>query len=254
MNRIWLIKFFFSVNCVFLALSGAYAQNNPNSLIKSREVSDGDGIPVLIKHLPDWENRQNQATYILNQKDLQNALGNRPGLDKIEFASGTEAVTAPYEQGKLLLIEFSTPQASADADAKIKQELAESAAGSQIFYRRIGNYNVFLFDGSDESAANSLLDRIKYEKNVQWLGEDPFYLKRAERTLARGLSEVFIATVMVIVGGLGLAVLIGIGVGFMFYRWREQKRAGMKEFSDAGGMTRLNLDGFTPTPERLLED
>ena len=254
MKRVWFIKFSILICFVFSGFIAGYAQNATDTPIKSREVSDGDGIPVLIKHLPDWENTRNRATYILNQNDLQNALGNRPGLDLIEFASGTEAVTAPYDQGKLLLIEFSTPQASLDADAKINQKLAENGQNPPIFYRRIGNYNVFLFDGNDEAAANTLFNQIKYEKNVQWLGEDPFYLKRAERTLARGLSEVFIATVYVIVGGLGLAALAGIGVGFLFFRWREQKRAVMKEFSDAGGMTRLNLDGFTPTPDRLLED
>lgn len=254
MYKVWFIKFSVLICCVLAVFTGVFAQNATDAPIKSREVSDGDGIPVLIKHLPDWENTRNRATYILNQNDLRNALGVRPALDLIEFESGTEAVTAPYEQGKLLLIEFSTPQASVDADAKINQQLAANAGNPPIFYRRIGNYNVFLFDGNDEAAANALFDQIKYEKNVQWLGEDPFYLKRAERTLARGLSEVFIATVYVIVGGLGLAALAGIGVGFLFYRWREQKRAVMKEFSDAGGMTRLNLDGFTPAPDRLLEE
>lgn len=253
MKKIWLIKFSILICIGFSLFNAGYAQIN-SAPIKSREVSDGDGIPVLIKHLPDWENTRNSAVYILNRNDLQNALGNQPVFDSIEFESGTEAVTAPYNQGKLLLVEFSTPQASVDADAKIKQKLAQSEGNPPIFYRRIGNYNVFLFEGSDENAANALFEQIKYEKNVQWLGEDPFYLKRAERTLARGLSEVFIATVFVIVGGLGLSVLAGIGVGFIFYRLREQKRAGMKEFSDAGGMTRLNLDGFTPAPDRLLED
>lgn len=253
MKKTRTIRFSILIGFILALFNVGDAQIN-SATIKSREVSDGDGIPVLVKHLPDWENARNRATYILNQNDLQNALGNRPGFDSIEFESGTEAVTAPYDSGKLLLVEFSTPQSSADADAKITQKLAESGQNPPIFYRRIGNYNVFLFDSNDESVANALFDRIKYEKNVQWLGEDPFYLKRAERAMARGLSEVFIATVMWIVGGLGLSILTGIGVGFAFYRFREQQRAGMKEFSDAGGMTRLNLDGFTPAPDRLLKD
>ena len=246
-------KFSLLICSIFILFNAVSAQIN-SAPIKSREISDGDGIPVLMKHLPDWENARNRASYILNRDDLQNALGNQPVFDAVEFQSGTEAVTAPYEQGKLLIVEFSTPQASVDADAKIQQKLAQNGNSSPIYYRRIGNYNVFLFDGSDENAANTLFDQIKYEKNVQWLGEDPFYYKRAERTLARGLSEVFIATVLWIVGSLGLAVLAGIGAGFLFYRWREQKRGAMKEFSDAGGMTRLNLDGFTPSPDRLLEE
>ncbi|MCY7376495.1 MAG: hypothetical protein LH472_11060 [Pyrinomonadaceae bacterium] len=253
MEKIWLVKFLILICSILSIVNVSDAQTN-SAPVRSREVSDGDGIPVLTKHLPDWENARNRAVYILNRNDLQNALGECPVFDVIEFESGTEAVTAPYESGKLLIVEFSTPQASVDADGKIKQILSQSEQSPPILYRRIGNYNAFIFDSNDESAANALLDQIKYEKNVQWLGEDPFYFKRAERALAKGLSEVFIATVFVIVSGLGLAILAGIGAGFLFYRWREQKRAGMKEFSDAGGMIRLNLDGFTPAPDRLLND
>ena len=249
----WFIKFLVLI-CAMSAAAGVFAQAS-GTPIKSREVSD-DGTPVLIKHLPDWENARNRATYILNQNDLRNALGSREVFDLIEFESGTEAVTAPYGQEKLLVIEFMTPQSSIDADEKIKQRLAEVGQNPPIFYRRIGNYNTFVFDSSDETAANALFDQIKYEKNVQWLGEDPFLLKRAERALVTGLSELFIATTWTILGGLGLSILIGIIVGIIFFRLREQQRAGMKEFSDAGGMTRLNLDGFTPqtSPDRLLED
>jgi hypothetical protein len=236
--------------------SGILAQNDSATPIKSREVSDEDGIPVLIKHLPDWQNARNRATYILNQNDLRNALGWREVFDLIEFESGTEAVTADYDAGKLLLIEYMTPQASVDADGKINQRLAESGQNQSVVYRRIGNYNVFVFEITDTVAANALLDEIKYEKTVQWLGEDPFLLKRAERAIVVGLSELFVATTLTIIGGLGLSVLTGIIVGIIFFRFREQKRAEMQEFSDAGGMTRLNLDGFTPpiASERLLKD
>lgn len=254
MKKAWFVKVLFLMFA--LTVSGVFAQENVAPQIKSREVSDGDGIPVLTKHLPDWESARNRSTYILNQTDLRNALGARPFTDLIEFESGTEAVTADYDAGKLLLVEFMTPQASIDADNKIKQKFSEIGQNQPIAYRRIGNYNIFVFDVKDEAAANSLLDQIKYEKNVQWLGEDPFLLKRAERALVQGLSELFIATTLTIVGGLVLSILLGIVVGLVFFRLREQQRAGMKEFSDAGGMTRLNLDGFTPqtSPDRLLND
>lgn len=224
--------------------------------IRSREVSDDDGIPVLIKHLPDWENTRNRATYILNENDLRNALGNRSVFDSINFESGTEAVTASYGQGKLLIVEFMTPQASVDADEKINRKLAETPQNPPIFYRRIGNYNAFVFDTNDEAAAVALLDQIKYEKNVQWLGADPFLLKRAERAFVLTTSDIFITTTVVIVGGLGFSVLAGIIVGILFFNLREQKRSTMAAFSDAGGMTRLNLDGLTPqtSPDRLLNE
>lgn len=237
-------------------VSGAVAQDNAAPSTKSREISDEEGIPVLIKHLPDWKNARNRATYILNQKDLRNALGERPVFDLIEFESGTEAVSAPYGQDKLLIIEFTTPQASIDADEKISRKIAEMPQNPPIFYRRIGNYNAFLFDTDDESAATALFDQIKYEKDVQWLGADPFSLRRAEHAFVNSTADLFITTTLVIVGGLGLSVLVGIAVGIFFFYFREQKRSTMETFSDAGGMTRLNLDGFTPqgAPDRLLND
>lgn len=255
MRNTWFIRFSVSICAVFTLMSGVFAQNSSAPPIKSREVSD-DGIPVLIKHLPDWENARNRATYILNQNDLRNALGSREVFNLIEFESGTEAVTADYDSGKLLLVEFMTPQASVDADRKISERLEQTAQNQTITYRRIGNYNVFVFDTTDQTAANALVDGIKYEKNVQWLGEDPFLLKRAERAIVVGLSELFVATTLTIVGGIGLSILAGIIVGIIFFRLREQKRAGMEAFSDAGGMTRLNLDGLTPktSPDRLLND
>lgn len=256
MRSIWLVRVLISICAVFMLISGVCSQSASAPPIKSREVSDEDGIPVLIKHLPDWENARNRATYILNQNDLRNALGSRQVFDLIEFETGTEAVTADYDAGKLLLIEYMTPQASIDADARINGRLAEIGQNQSIVYRRIGNYNVFVFEANDQAAANALLDQIKYEKTVQWLGRDPFMLKRAERALVVGLSELFVATTLSILTGLGLSIVAGIIVGILFFRYRQQKRAGMETFSDAGGMTRLNLDGFTPpiASERLLKD
>ena len=256
MRNTWLVRISIPICAVFVLIGGLFAQNSSAPPIKSHEVSD-DGVPVLIKHLPDWENARNRATYILNQNDLRNALGSREFFDFIEFASGTEAVTAQYDSGKLLLVEFSNPESSIDADNRIKQRLAETGQTETIPYRRIGNYSVFVFDATDNAAANALFDQIKYEKTVQWLGEDPFLIKRAERALVEGLSELFIATTLWILGGLGLSILAGVAVGFLYFRYREQQRATMETFSDAGGMTRLNLDGFTPSiapADRLFND
>ncbi|MGI8642227.1 MAG: hypothetical protein ACR2MG_20040 [Pyrinomonadaceae bacterium] len=256
MKKALFVRFLILICAVLLLIGGVYPQDNTLVQPKSQEISEKEGIPVLIKHLPDWENARNRAAFILNKGDLQNALGERPVFDLIDFAGGTEAVTAPYPQGKLLIIEYTTPQASVDADNKINQRLAEIGQNPLIFYRRIGNYNAFVFDGTDEMAANALLDRIKYEKDIHWLGTDPFAFKRAERAFINATSDLFVATTVAIVGGLGLSVLAGILVGFVFFYIRNQKRAGMEAFSDAGGMTRLNLDGLSAqtSSDRLLKD
>lgn len=254
MPKAQFVKFVFLI--IALLASGVFAQRSTAPQPKSGEISDSDGVPVLIKHLPDWENARNRSVYILNQTDLRNALGERPVFDLIDFEGGTEAVTAAYGQEKLLLIEYTSPQASIDADGKINRRLTEIGEQSQqIIYRRIGNYNAFVFDATDTDAANALLDQIKYEKVVQWLGEDPNLIKRAERALVTGLSELFVATTLAIVGGFGLSVLAGIVVGLIYFRLRDQRRAGMDAFSDAGGMTRLNLDGLSAqsSSDRLMD-
>ena len=240
-----------SLICIlFLTAVGVFAQ------FKSQEVSEEDGVPVLIKHLPDWENARNRATHTNKVNDLRAALGARPVLEVIDFAGGTEAVAAPYDAGKLLIVEYMNPQSSIEADALFKQKLAESPQNPPVVYRRIGNYNAFVFDTPDEAAANALLDQIKYQKTVQWLGEDPYAQQKAERFFAIRTADIFLSTILVIIGGLALAVLTGIGVGLVYFRMREQQRATMSAFSDAGGMTRLNLDELSESvsSNKLLED
>jgi hypothetical protein len=243
--------------CVyFLPTLSIFAQENKPPQVKSQEYSEDDGVPVLTKHLPDYENVGNRAAYILNADDLRKTLGTRPIFEMIDFTGGTEAVTAQYPQGKLLIVEYTTPQFSVEADNKIRQKLTEMPQNPPIFYRRIGNYSTFVLDGNDEAAANALLDQVAYEKEIRWLGEDPFALKRAERNFVLQTSDLFMTTFMAIVSGLGISILAGIIVGFAVFFVREQKRSQMETFSDAGGMTRLNLDGFTPDimPDRLLDE
>lgn len=250
-------KFFISICVLMLAFCSVFAQQpSSGSQIKSQEISDSDGIPVLIKHLPDWENAQKRASYILNQSDLQKALGERQIFEAIDFQGGTEAVTASYPQGKLLIVEYVSGQASIDADNRVKQKLDESRQNPPTFYRRTGNYNIFVFDAADEAAANSLIEQVKYEKTVQWLGSNPYAVLSAERAYLNDTASLFISTVKAIAGGIGLSLLAGLLVGIIFFYVRSQKRANMQAFSDAGGITRLNLDDLTPniSPKKFLKD
>lgn len=229
---------------------------NSSAQFKSQEVSEDDGVAVLVKHLPDWENARNRAVHTNKVDDLRSALGARPVFDLVDFAGGTEAVTAPYDAGKLLIIEYTTPQASIEADRLFQQKLAETTSNPPTLYRRIGNYNVFIFDATDEAKANELLGQVKYEKTVQWLGEDPYYQKKADRFFAIRAADIFLSTALLIVGGVVGAILTGIGVGLVFFRSRQQERATMSAFSDAGGMTRLNLDDLSEdvSSKRLLSE
>lgn len=227
-----------------LMLSGtlAFAQG-PN--IKSQELSEKDGVPVLAKHLPDWDSVKDRYSFAANRESLRNAVGDQTVLDLIDFGPGTEAAAADYPQGKLLIVEFTNPQSSADADAKILQRLAERPQDPPIVYRRIGNYNAFVFGPADAASANMLLDQIEYHKTIQWLGKDPFLLSKIERAFATTTRDIFISTVEVIIGGLLGSILVGIIAGLIYFRFRDRERAKRIAFSDAGGLTRLNLDDLS---------
>lgn len=230
---------------LFVGTSVLTASAQPSQPIKSQEISEIDGIPVLIKHLPEWERVRFATTFTNNVGDLRNALGERDVFDLIDFAGGTEAVTAPYEAGKLLIIEYTNPQLAADADSKFTARLAATPGSPPVVYRRIGNYSVFVFDAADQQAAIGLLEQVKYEKTVQWLGEDPYLLQKIERYFAVTSRDVAIATVLWIVGGLLTAIVVGVIAGLIFFQYRERDRASRTAFSDAGGLTRLNLDDLS---------
>ncbi|MBK9156340.1 MAG: hypothetical protein IPM25_19395 [Chloracidobacterium sp.] len=210
----------------------------------SQEISDDDGIPVLIKHLPEWENGRDSTVFITDRSALRAQFPGKNFVDLVDFAGGTEAVTARYSSGRLLIIEFATPQAAADADSKfLASNVASSDPGAA--YRRIGNYSVFVFDSASPEAAAALLDQVRYEKTIQWLGEDPFLLQKLERYFVTTTRDIFISTVLWIIGGFGISILIGIVSGFIFFKMREQQRATRRTFSDAGGLVRLNLDNLS---------
>jgi hypothetical protein len=249
MKKAFFIKFIISVCISLAAFGGVFAQAN-------KIILEEDKIPVLIKHLPDWETAQNRAAYTTSTDDLRKSLGERPIFDLIVLGNGIEAVTAPYPQGKLLIVEYPTPQASTDTNAQITQRLTEMPPNPPIYYRRIGNYGAFVFDANDESAANALLDQIKYEKTVQWLGENPMPAIRAEREFAIMTGDIFLSTVIVVGLGFASTILAGLAVGLFFFYIREHKRKTTHIYTDPGGMTRLNLDGLTSktVSERLLKD
>lgn len=211
---------------------------------KSLEIDESDGLPVIVKHLPDWQSVKERAKLTNSVADLKQHLGARPVLDVIEMSAGAEAVTADYPAGKLLLIEHHTPQLASSNDAAVTAKLAESGDRS-VIYRRIGNYNAFVFDAADPAAAGALLDQIKYEKAVQWLGEDPFFVKKVERYLVGTTGDVLVSTAMFIVMCMAGAIGVGLIGGYVYFAKREQRRLARTAFSDAGGLTRLNLDELT---------
>jgi hypothetical protein len=218
----------------------------------------GEGeIPVLVQHLPEWGTAQLRAVYALSLPALQQAAGNRPALDALNFSGGAEAVTATYDNARLVIVEHTTPQLASDDDARINAKINELKLSGQpvpTAYRRVGNYAVFVFDAPDEATATQLIDKISYEQTVQWLGNNPHWFERAEREYRQTTAGVILSAIK----GTGLALLICLGIGGIFgsiiFRRRRAQAAMTEAYSDAGGMLRLNLDEMTPhvDPSRLL--
>ncbi|HEV7904408.1 MAG TPA: hypothetical protein VGO96_11260 [Pyrinomonadaceae bacterium] len=203
-------------------------------------------IPVLVKHLPDWESAPQRGLYVETMPALKQLVPNQPILDAVLFNDGTDAATATYDGGaRVVIFEYVTPQLAFDADAAIKTRISELRGAGQPVpsaYRRVGNYSVFVFDAPNEAAATALLNKVKYEQDVRWLGDDPFAVGRANRAWLNMSTSVIVNTVKVT--GIAIAVCLGIGGifgGWIFMRRRAQS-ALTEEFSDAGGMLRLNLD------------
>lgn len=216
-------------------------------------------IPFLIKHLPDWETAQDRATYAISLPILQEAAGQQPIFEAINFNQGAEAVIADYDASRLVVVEYATPQIAAERDAALTARLQELRAQGQPVpsaYRRVGNYSVFVFNAPDETAAAKLIDSVKYEQSIQWLGENPLLWARAEKQHTRQAVSLILGIARTI--GFFVAACLGIGGifgGIFFLRRRAQQRAVQDEaYSDAGGMLRLNIDELTPEtdPAKLL--
>src|SRR5207237_9197874 len=135
--------------------------------------------------------------------------------------------------------------------AKI-EELKNQGQSAPSAYRRVGNYSVFVFNASDEKTANELIDQVKYQQVVQWLGEDPHLYEKLQRYFANTSAGVLLAVMES--SGLSLLVCLGFGalLGGLLFRPRRAQQA--TSYSDAGRTVRLNLDALTASySQRLLD-
>lgn len=221
----------------------AAAQPQPN--VRTQEFDEKDGVPVILKHLPNWEAVRGSAVFIASKEELLRAAGERPVHSAIEFVGGTEAASAVYPEGRLLIVEYTTPQFASAADVEFLRILAQNPTEPPTVYRRVGNYAVFVFDTPDAESAAGLIDQVKYEKDIQWLGESPFLLQNLERYFVTTSRDIIYSIILWIFMGFALAVLLGGIAGYTYFKYREGVREKMVAFSDAGGLTRLNLDDLS---------
>jgi hypothetical protein len=231
--------------------------NLGRELTEAYDKGEGD-TPVLLKHFPIPEEAEKNAVFLHNFVDLNQFQLQQGVLTAVDSRGNADAALASYGPSKMLIVEFNTPQLAQENDERIIariQELWKLGQPAPTAYRRIGNYSVFVFDAPDEQSAKTLIDQVKYEQVVQWLGENPYIIKQAEQHYVNTTLGVLVAVVKA--SGYALLACLGIGAlagALLFVRRRAQQSA--EAFSDAGGMLRLNLDDLTPetNPARLLQD
>jgi hypothetical protein len=256
------IVFFKGTNCVTIKnLKGndAYLSDLAHALSDTLDKGEND-IPVLVKHLPDPERLQKDVLYLSSFSDLTSLPYQPPALDVVQTGGNADAVQAPtYGSSRVLIIEFHTPQLAAENDQRIIariHELWKLGQPAPTAYRRVGNYSVFVFDAPDEQTAKQLIDQVKYEQVVQWLGENPNILKEAEKQYVNTTLGVLVAVVKA--SGYALVLCLGMGglIGGLLFSYRRAQQKAATAYSDAGGMLRLNLDEMTAetNPARLLRE
>ncbi|MEP6706103.1 MAG: DUF6599 family protein [Pyrinomonadaceae bacterium] len=225
--------------------------NLGRSLARGLDASDDD-IPVLLKHLPYWQTAQPWAHYAVSSNSLKQDVPNQPIINEMSFEGGTEAVAAYYGPSYLVIVEFTTPQLAGDNDRRITpriQELRDEGQPVPSAYRRVGNYSVFVFNAPDEKTATQLIDQVKYEQVVQWLGDDPYWWEKAQKIYMRTTGGVLIAVLQS--SGISFLVCLTVGgiIGAVLFKRRRTRQAA-EGYSDAGGMVRLNIDELTEETNR----
>jgi hypothetical protein len=248
---------------LFIAADPSRSQSThtpPERAAKSTPATTTEeDLRVLTKHLPPPEEAQKNAVYLNNFSDV-NQLGlQQPVLSAVQSGGDADAALGIYGPSKVLIIEFHTPQLAADNDQRIIariHELWNLGQPAPTAYRRVGNYSVLVFDAPDEQTAKQLIDQVKYEQVVQWLGENPNILKEAEKRYVNTTLGVLVAVLKA--SGYAAVMCLGIGglIGGLLFSYRRAQQKAATAYSDAGGMLRLNLDELSAetNPARLLRE
>jgi hypothetical protein len=163
----------------FVIVSGSSSEVAAVARALAQNLDAGEGeIPVLVKHLPDWEQVESRALYAVSAAELQKIAGAEGEyFGKLDFAGGTEAVVAPYRNAsRLIVVEHHTPQLATTNQTLAEQTLQsfrQEGKAVPSAYRRVGNYLVFVLGEPDAQAADALIGQVNYEQLVRWLGDNP---------------------------------------------------------------------------------
>ena len=242
------------------SLNGRPADLNELAHAWAENLDKGEGdIPPLIKHLPNPEQAQKNAVYLNSFTDLHRLPFQHAVFDAVQSGGNADAALASYGPTKVLILEFNTPQLATENDKRFIariHELWNLGQPAPTAYRRVGNYSVFVFDAPDEQTAKQLIDQVKYEQVVQWLGENPNILKEAEKRYVNTTLGVLVTVLKA--SGWAFVTCLGLGglIGGLLFSYRRSQQKAVTAYSDAGGMLRLNLDELTAEtdPGKLLQE
>ena len=256
------IAFFKGTVFVMVVDAAKPATNSPKlvefaaGFANSLEKGEGD-VPILVKHLPQWEQAQATSLYQAGFKSLKGTVANQPILEAVTSEGDADAVLASYGKSQFLLIEFNTPQLASDNDRANTAKLAELRQQGQpvpTSYKKVGNYAVFVFNAGSEAEANKLIDQVEYAQMVTWLGNNPYLLEKVQKEYYETTAGVLVSVVKA--SGLSLVACLALGglMGMLLFTRRRAQQRAAEAYSDAGGMLRLNLDEITPQhdPAKLL--
>jgi hypothetical protein len=238
----------------FVKITSLKPGTNPTTLNElarsiSETLDNGEGdVPALLKHLPEPDEAQRNAIYLSTFSSLDSLGLQQPVLSAVRGDGNADAAFAAIGTSKVLLIEFHTPQLATENNQRILarvQELWKLGQPAPTAYRRVGNYSVFVFDARDEQTAKQLIDQVKYEQVVSWLGENPNILRDAQERYVNTTLGVLVAVLKA--SGYALVGCLGIGglIGALLFTYRRAQQKEVTAYSDAGGMLRLNLDELT---------
>ena len=175
------LRFFKGVH--FVKISGALKSKELGSDVRelARLLSDsldkGEGeVPALVKHLPNFEDVQKRAVYLNRFASVKSLAPTQAVLDVLQTDRDADAAFAETGKGKVLVVEYHTPQLAKENDERVIakiHELWKLGQPAPIGYKRVGNYSVFVFDAADDATAKELIGQVHYEQLVQWLGHNP---------------------------------------------------------------------------------
>jgi hypothetical protein len=228
--------------------------------LKKLPVDTAGEHPYLQSHLPEENKIADSERYLLGPVALSQLKNFAHLKDLIDFQGGTEVVTAAYRNGNgrmnLVIIEFHTPQSAKAGLARLTAHLNSlpQEEKEQQILKRVGNYIVNAVGIQDISAAQKIINQIKYTKQIIWEGSkftdiplearppDPTAIAEAKRTIVILVRSLYYV-VLLITGTFFMGVLAG--TTYFYWRRYRRRKLGIDDiFGDLGDSIRLNLDDY----------